>query len=578
MPTVTLASGIATTHAGFAAQGNEVHLVYEDAGSVRYRKSVDEGSAFTAAVTIGTTNELPPTSPIAVDGKYVHVVYARDSNNAAAPVKLYYARSQDGGATWDSEVTIDDGTGVANNRFPRVSVHARAGYVHIFWTTHDTATFVPDVLSYRRSTDNGGSFATEVSLASSTGAHRPEATLVENYLHLVWTDTREGSTGNGGETFYMRSDDRGATWGTAVNLSNTSENNTIRTTIAANGSWVVVAWQYPAGTPGSEDIIWRYSSDNGVTWSANATLVTGTGSQEHPSLGYQAGVVAISWTNQNDTPDRTYAKLSRDNGVTWSAAQVIYVPTNSTQGSVVSFTTRFLAVMDNDAAASGLKLTRSPVFERDPVMDVLIDDFNRADDATPPPGTNWTNGVTTFVGGEGIAIVSNQACRASTGGVRQGGYWNVGQFTNADFVADVSAGFAADGGLAVHGRLKEVADTTTDGYALDIARISGVFEWNLLRHDNVVSTNLTPLFARTLAANDKVTLSCRGDLIIGWHLPSGGEWTQVAAAVDGTYTTGYAGLEFLLDQTVKVTTLWGTELRARVPDPRPKFVYMRKNR
>lgn len=556
---VDISTGIAVSHCGFAAQGSEVHFVYRDGSNLQYRKSVDEGSTFTAAVTIGSTEEVPLTLAIAVDGKYVHVVYCRDVLNVAAPPKIYYRRSIDGGITWDGEVTLDDGTGVGNNRFVRVSLLAEAGHVHLFWGTQNGTTFVPDVLSYRRSVDNGTNWTTETTLGGSTGAGRPEATLAGSTIHLVWTDTRDGSSNNGGETYYMRSTDRGVTWNTETNMSSSVNHQTARATISAYGTTVVLAWQDPAGSPGAEDILWRYSSDGGANWSAAATLVTGTGGQEHPAVGAVSGVVALCWTDQNDTPNTTHVKLSRDGGATWSTAQAIYTPSSDTAAPTIAFSKRFLMVLDRPAT-EGSALARSPVFEPDPSQVILLDDFNRADDSSPPPGSSWTNGVQTFVAGEGIVIVSNQATRLSTGGYRQGGYWNVRTYKDVDFVAEISAWTAAvNEGLALFTRLKDVGSGAVDGYSLEFTHNGSTVDLSVIRMLNGVSTALN-VTTVTLAANDKIALTCRGDLIVGWHRASAAsEWTQLAAVLDSTYADGYVGVEFLNGQNTKLTTLWASD-------------------
>jgi hypothetical protein len=568
LPAISI-SPAAINHCGFDAAGSEVHFVYRDGSNLQYSKSVDEGSTFTTAVAIGTTDEIPLTQAVAVDGKYVHVVYCRNTKNAGAPPELYYRRSVDGGTTWDSEVTLDDGTGVGNNRFVRVSLRAQAGHVHLFWCTQNGTTFVPDVLSYRRSVDNGTTWVAETTLGGSTGASRPEATLTGSTIHLVWTDTRDGTANNGGETYYLRSTDRGATWNTAAALSSTADHGTARATICADGAVnVVVAWQDSGATGGNEDVYWRYSSDGGSSWSTAATLVTGTAEQEHPTLVAKDGVVALCWNNFNDTPNTVHTKLSRDGGATWAAVQTPYTPASDSASPTMSFSRRFLMVLDRPAT-EGNQLVRSPVFEADPAT-VILDDFNRADDGTPPPGTNWTNGVLTFVAGEGIVIVSNQACRMSTGGYRQGGYWNVGEFGSTDMVVELSAWTAAiNEGFGLYSRLSQVGSGTTDGYDIDLTHNGTTVDWALQRRTNGAATDLR-LAARALAANDKVALTCRGDLIIGWHRASAAaEWTQVFAALDATYQSGFVGLEFLNGQNTKVTNLWASESVATMQAARP---------
>lgn len=200
----------------------------------------------------------------------------------------------------------------------------------------------------------------------------------------------------------------------------------------------------------------------------------------------------------------------------------------------------------------------------EPTTGSLLDDFNRADDATPPPGANWTNGVQTFVAGEGIAIVTNQACRAATGGYRQGGYYNARQpGPDVDIVAEISSLVDTNGdGFFVFGRLKEVAAGTVDGYCLAVERVSATtYTMAIWRIVNGVSTTLATSANFTLAVGDLVALQMIGSALTGWNKSGAGAWTSMVTATDAQITTaGYVGLEFVGNQSGKITNLWATGL------------------
>jgi hypothetical protein len=555
LPVVSPLPSVNTTHLGFVTDGNTVHLFYRDSTNANYIKSTDEGGTWNSPTTVATTvSEVPLTQCVAAVGNTVHVVYARDTDQVSDPPTLFYKRSTDGGVNWGSEVTFDDGSDTTDNNKYRVSLVADddGAYVHCFWTPNDGD------MRYSRSADGGATWSARVQLLS-TDASRPEAQIDGTRIHLTWTDTRDGVTTLTGETYYSRSEDRGVTWSAVQRITTTVGTNTLRPTVAAAGNRVVLAWQWPVNT---EDIMWTFSSDGGDTWAAEQTMTSG-GGFEHASLQYANEIFAIAYTDLS--AGITFTQLSFDDGETWEAAQQPYVPAGTAAAPLLQFSPRFLIMVDRDSISNGTKLVRSPVFASEPSSATIRDDFNRADDAVPPPGVNWTNGVITFGASDGIAIVSNQACRRSAGAFRQGGYWNANMFSNADAVVDVSAWVNTNNnGFALYGRLQQIAAGTTDGYSMNVSRdVTGVVLWNTFRFTNATSTDLVPAVSRAIAANDKAALSCRGDLIIVWHQPGGaGEWTQVAAAVDTTYAgPGRTGLDFMNNQVTRITNLWVTEVR-----------------
>lgn len=189
---------------------------------------------------------------------------------------------------------------------------------------------------------------------------------------------------------------------------------------------------------------------------------------------------------------------------------------------------------------------------------LLIDDFNRANDATPPPGNNWTNGpMSNYTAGEGLAVVSNQITRKSSGAYRQGGYFNVRDFGPDVFVIiDITqhtvSGFP---GFALYARLKDLAAGTADGYSFDYDQAGSQID--LVRSTNAVSTSLGAVITSfTFAVGDKAALECTGSTIAFWHKPSGGIWLRRSFVTDTTWPLGgKVGMEVYDGQNIKLDNL-----------------------
>lgn len=90
----------------------------------------------------------------------------------------------------------------------------------------------------------------------------PIAISGDNIYVAWWTDM--GTSNNNGELMFRASNDGGRTFGDKVNLSNSSNTDSIDTEIAAEGGNVVVTW-WEANQTSIEPLM-RVSNDGGATF------------------------------------------------------------------------------------------------------------------------------------------------------------------------------------------------------------------------------------------------------------------------------------------------------------------------
>lgn len=566
---VSLTSGINVNHAGFVCNRETIHFFYRDGTNLKYRKSTDEGSTFSAATTIATSvTEIPLDKSVAVsaNGQIVHVVYNKNTNNVSAPVEIWYLRSTDAGATWATEVQLWNGTDDGNNRFVRNALVAdkTSDDVYLTWVSTIVGAYTSVDIYYRKSTDGGATWGTKsVLFTSSVSPGRPDLDAHGSRLYLTWTDSRDGTLNGGGETYFATSTNGGTSWSTEVNLSGTTTHDTLRPGIASSTDGVVVCvWQYPIN---SEDIYFCRSTDYGSTWTTSSILASGTGIQEHVSIAFHDGIFAVVYTDANDTPGASYVSYSKNLGVTWTTPQKPYAPSANSGAPLIDFSNRFLMILDKINDTTGVALLRSPIFLPDPVTTTLLDDANRADDASPPPGSDWTVGLNTGTPTNGLAIVSNQFTRKSSGSYRQGGTWIGTPSTigpDADIVVEVSAWVNTNAnGFTFYGRVVDLGSTTVDGYGIDVSRDTGAntFAIWVLVNGAAVSSKVGAI--GSISSGDLFCLTMRSDLIVGWHKPTGNVWSQVAAILDSTNTaTGTMALEMYNNQDTKITNIWATDI------------------
>jgi hypothetical protein len=149
--------------------------------------------------------------------------------------RLYYHRSENGGRTWhdDSRAFASLESGVEH-----VSALATNGVVHVLFGNRSN-------LYYRRGEQEGTEWSSPKALASSQSQMLSKASLAlapGNGLHVVWADYVESSGSMEGVLLYRTSSDGGVTWRDTENLFTAEGAPITQPTVAATGESVIIAW------------------------------------------------------------------------------------------------------------------------------------------------------------------------------------------------------------------------------------------------------------------------------------------------------------------------------------------------
>ena len=181
----------------------------------------------------------------------------------------------------------------------------------------------------------------------------------------------------------------------------------------------------------------------------------------------------------------------------------------------------------------------------------------------------WTNGQMPEAWGYSMQLLSN----VIKGG---GASYNSAHRNNADYGPDVEVYVTVTAKDTTNGndcnlfaRLRQIAETTTDGYSLNIALAAGADVWSLLRWENgAYSATLGATFTQEISAGDSVGLSIVGSTLTAWYKAVGGVWSRLAERDDATYPgAGKLGL-------VAYSTAWefndyggGTVIEGKIRRP-----------
>lgn len=302
-----------------ASSGNIVHTVWWDNRldpinyEIYYKRSTDAGVSWGTDVRLTNSAGESHYPSVSVSGSVVHVAWqdSRDGN-----FEIYYKRSTDGGISWGADIKLANVS--IESWHPSVSV--TGSDVHIVWQDRSVSY---DEIYYKRSTDGGVSWGTDTRLTnnSAVSAH-PSVAVSGLNVHVVWDDTRDGFA----EIYYKRSTDGGLSWGSDTRLSNIAATSDIPS-VAVSGSVVHVTWE---DRRNDWEIYYKRSTDGGASWGTDTRLTNNSASSWYPSVTVSGSAVHIVWQDSRDGNEEIYYKRSTDEGVSWGSDTRL---TNNSSGS-----------------------------------------------------------------------------------------------------------------------------------------------------------------------------------------------------------------------------------------------------
>ena len=142
-------------------------------------------------------------------------------------------------------------------------------------------------------------------------------------VHIVWIDHRDGNN----ELYYKRSTDEGVSWGIDTRLTNDTAYS-IEPSVAVSGSVVHIVWR--DYRDGNNEIYYKRSTDSGVSWGTDTRLTFNTAFSRFPSVAVSGSVVYVVCDDNRDGNYEIYYKRSTDGGASWGIDTKL---TNGTAGS-----------------------------------------------------------------------------------------------------------------------------------------------------------------------------------------------------------------------------------------------------
>ncbi|MFO7775427.1 MAG: carboxypeptidase regulatory-like domain-containing protein [Candidatus Hydrogenedentota bacterium] len=288
--------------------------------NIFFARSTDNGETWSIPAPLNSNaaqqDSFDIRPHIATDRRGNWICVWQSTGAAADEMRIVYARSHDGGETWeDAEVLSRDietrGFGWEEN--PRIAFTGRDTWV-IVWEDGDGEATGNSRIFMTRSTDGGDSWEDARFISEKVAAANISPTIASSGLGVftvAWSNgVWENNEFSGWNVRYSHSDDAGETWSGPAPIMTPPEQNDAeesagwdardpRLAADGRGRWVLT-WK--ADAPLSLDMPLRYSvsKDNGATWDSHGVLANPDGENSRPALAADgSGNWLAVWSNHD---------------------------------------------------------------------------------------------------------------------------------------------------------------------------------------------------------------------------------------------------------------------------------------
>jgi hypothetical protein len=375
----------------------DIYLVWRnkdgtDYADILFRKSTDGGVTWTDPVRVnddpeGDARQEYPSIAVGSNG-YIYVAW---SDNRDVVHHIYFARSTDGGQSFELNVRVSDSSDYGYTVIPHVAVGSN-DKVYVVWKAMGPGDPWEEYVHIDWATQGSG-FGSDVRVDDRPNEDQKLRPVVavgsQGYVYVAWENWRYDSDIDDwvdSEIYFSRSTDGGANWETDLRLNDELTENhdghyapDIAVAAVNPNDIIYVAW-YEAE---ADDVYLAKSTTLGASFGQSECVPNSEGT---PSIAVDVGVdtdstLYVGWADNNDWG---YVSTSHDNGDNFDnpikmTDYALSSPPNMIVGDSGSLFMGYERWFDGD-------IYMSQFYPLNPGLTVI---GGEQDDSEDPEGSNW---------------------------------------------------------------------------------------------------------------------------------------------------------------------------------------------
>ena len=299
-------SGAGGINAG--SSGSNLYITWHSSSGVFFTASSD-GTTFDPKISL--TNRTIINRPlIAAHENDLYLVWSAADNNGMN-IEIFFRASHDNGVSFGPTINLSDNARLKNSQNPHIAVSGNN--VYVVW---EDRTAGEGRILLRISNDRGNTFGSVIDLSDTRDSLEPQVAVSNNNVYVVWHEIESKS-----RVVLRASTDNGITFTNAINLRIRDIGEACCPQIAAYGNDVYILWADSELelVGGHYDLHFRASHNNGFTFGRTTSL---TDIARDYQIAVSGNNVYVAWTNVlrvNSTIENAEAFFVRstDNGTTF---------------------------------------------------------------------------------------------------------------------------------------------------------------------------------------------------------------------------------------------------------------------
>ena len=216
---------------------NTINIIWDDfspkeeSSHILKRSSIDDGITFGHVMQLSNYSEFAINDISNVYNNNMYIVW---QGNFKGQFDIFLSKSSNGGITFSKPINLSNDSGDSTN--PNlIELHNN---LYVIWNDNNTKNYN---VMIKRSSDSGITFSKPINLSNSTNAdsNNPQLASTANELFVVWQGNFKGQF----DIFLSKSSNGGITFSKPINLSNSTNADSINPQLASTANELFVVWQ-----------------------------------------------------------------------------------------------------------------------------------------------------------------------------------------------------------------------------------------------------------------------------------------------------------------------------------------------